>query len=69
MLSERFEMIAESSIRTVVIVIGVRAAAFDLPVAYAVYGLIAGSTIVAAHRDNIRRVLRGTERRIGEPVA
>jgi glycerol-3-phosphate acyltransferase PlsY len=54
---------------TVVATLSVRAAAFDLPVAYAAYGLVAGSTIVIAHRDNIKRVLRGTERRIGEPVA
>ena len=53
----------------VVVMLCVRAAAFDLAAAYAVYGLVAGSTIVIAHRDNIRRVLRGTERRIGEPAA
>lgn len=32
-----------------------------------VYGILAGGIIIFAHRPNIARLLKGTERRIGEP--
>ena len=32
------------------------------------YGLIAGALIWVSHLDNLKRLLRGTERRIGDPV-
>jgi glycerol-3-phosphate acyltransferase PlsY len=34
--------------------------------AYAVWGVLVGGFIVAAHKDNIERLLAGTERKIGE---
>lgn len=34
--------------------------------AYAVWGILVGGFIVAAHKDNIQRLLAGTERKIGE---
>jgi acyl phosphate:glycerol-3-phosphate acyltransferase len=37
-----------------------------LPSAYILYGFLAWTLIVYAHRPNIRRLLEGTERRIGE---
>ncbi|MGD8466139.1 MAG: glycerol-3-phosphate 1-O-acyltransferase PlsY [Anaerolineae bacterium] len=37
-----------------------------LPVAYFFYGLLAWIIIVLAHRPNIRRLIQGTERRLGE---
>jgi glycerol-3-phosphate acyltransferase PlsY len=37
-----------------------------LPLAYIAYGVLAWVIIVYAHRPNIRRLIRGTERRIGE---
>lgn len=37
-----------------------------LPIAYFFYGLLAWIIIVLAHRPNIRRLLQGTERRLGE---
>jgi glycerol-3-phosphate acyltransferase PlsY len=37
-----------------------------LPLTYVLYGLLAWIIIVYAHRPNIQRLLRGTERRIGE---
>lgn len=35
---------------------------------YLVYGFIAGPLIIARHHDNIRRLLAGTERKLGERV-
>jgi glycerol-3-phosphate acyltransferase PlsY len=37
-----------------------------LPIAYFFYGLLACIIIVLAHRPNIRRLIQGTERRLGE---
>ena len=36
---------------------------------YAWYGFIGGGIIIWQHRDNIQRLLRGTERRLGNPAA
>jgi acyl phosphate:glycerol-3-phosphate acyltransferase len=36
------------------------------PYAYAVFALVVAALIVALHRDNIERLLSGSERRIGE---
>ena len=36
--------------------------------AYAVWGILVGGFIVVAHRDNIGRLLSGTERKLGERV-
>ena len=40
----------------------------DAPPAYLVYGLVVPAFIIVAHRDNIRRLLSGTERKLGERV-
>ncbi len=40
-----------------------------LPVEYALFALIGGSLVLFRHRGNMRRLLDGTERRIGERVA
>ena len=40
-------------------------AAYDLPAPHFVFALIVGPLIIGMHRDNIVRLLRGTERRIG----
>ena len=37
-----------------------------LPLIYLAYGLLAWAIIVFAHRPNIRRLIEGTERRLGE---
>ncbi len=37
--------------------------------AYVVWGVLVGGLIVVAHRDNIRRLMTGTERKLGERVA
>ena len=36
---------------------------------YIIYGLLGGAVIIWQHRDNIERLLKGTERRIGNPAA
>ena len=36
------------------------------PVAYLWFAVVTGAIITFAHRDNVRRLLRGTERRLGE---
>ena len=38
-------------------------------IAYAWYAVIAGTVIIWQHRDNIQRLLDGTERRLGVPAA
>jgi acyl phosphate:glycerol-3-phosphate acyltransferase len=38
-------------------------------VAWAVWGVLVSGLIVLAHRDNIQRLLAGTERRLGAPEA
>lgn len=40
--------------------------AYDLPTSHFVFALIIGPLIIGMHRDNIVRLLRGTERRIGQ---
>jgi glycerol-3-phosphate acyltransferase PlsY len=40
----------------------------NVPPAYFLYTAIAGGTIIVMHKDNIRRLLAGTERRIGQRV-
>ena len=37
--------------------------------AWAVWGVLVGGFIVVAHRDNIERLLAGTERKLGERVS
>jgi glycerol-3-phosphate acyltransferase PlsY len=37
-----------------------------LPLTYVLYGLLAWAIVVLAHKGNIRRLLAGTERRVGE---
>ena len=36
------------------------------PLVYSWYGIIGGTLIVVRHRDNIQRLLNGTERKIGQ---
>jgi glycerol-3-phosphate acyltransferase PlsY len=36
------------------------------PVAYVAFAVVVGGFILIAHRDNVDRLLRGTERRLGE---
>ena len=36
-----------------------------VPLVYSWYGIIGGTLIVVRHRDNIQRLLNGTERKIG----
>jgi glycerol-3-phosphate acyltransferase PlsY len=37
------------------------------PIQYSVYGIIAGVVIIFQHRDNIKRIISRTERKIGQP--
>ena len=46
----------------------VRAAVFDAPLAYVWFAAGAGTLVISMHRDNIRRLLTGTERKIGARV-
>ena len=38
----------------------------DVPLDYTWYGVIGGTLIVVRHKDNIERLLKGTERKIGQ---
>ena len=44
-------------------------AVFTGDLAWAVWGVLVGGFIVLAHRDNIERLLAGTERKLGERVS
>jgi glycerol-3-phosphate acyltransferase PlsY len=46
----------------------VRALIFDAPLAYMWFGVSGGGLIIGVHHDNIRRLLKGQERRIGQRV-
>jgi glycerol-3-phosphate acyltransferase PlsY len=39
----------------------------DAPLGYVWFGAIGGSLVVARHRDNIERLLKGEERKVGQP--
>jgi glycerol-3-phosphate acyltransferase PlsY len=41
---------------------------FDQPVEHLAFALAVGSLVLWSHRPNIKRLLMGTERRIGEPA-
>jgi glycerol-3-phosphate acyltransferase PlsY len=47
------------------IILFVLAVTGTVPLAYVAYGLLAWAIIVYAHRPNIRRLIQGTERRLG----
>jgi acyl phosphate:glycerol-3-phosphate acyltransferase len=53
----------------VIVLYGVKALFLDAPVAYFLYTFSAGGLIIFMHRDNIKRLIAGTERRLGKPVA
>lgn len=54
------------SVAAVIVLYGVRASFFDLHIAYFIFTLGAGGLILVMHRDNIKRLLAGTERRMGK---
>ena len=39
----------------------------DAPLGYVWFGAIGGSLVAARHRDNIERLLKGEERKVGQP--
>jgi glycerol-3-phosphate acyltransferase PlsY len=41
---------------------------FDQPVEHLLYALAVGAIVLLSHRPNIKRLLKGTERRIGQPA-
>ena len=40
----------------------------ETPLVYSWYGIVGGTLIVLRHKENILRLLNGTERKIGQPV-
>lgn len=55
-----------SGVTSVVISFAVGALLLDTPIAYLWFALMCGPMVVWMHRDNIIRLFRGTERRIGQ---
>ena len=53
---------------TIMVVFATQTIWFDGPVAYLVYVLGCGSLLIGMHRDNIKRLIAGSERRIGQPT-
>jgi glycerol-3-phosphate acyltransferase PlsY len=41
---------------------------FHQPVEHLAFALAVGSLVLWSHRPNVKRLLQGTERRIGEPA-
>ena len=52
------------SVAAAVAAFAVRTALFDAPAAYLGYAVVGATLIIAMHRDNIGRLLRGEERRL-----
>jgi glycerol-3-phosphate acyltransferase PlsY len=62
----RYASIGSLTVTTLMPIILLALAAFGvLSIAYVSYGLLAWAIIVYSHRPNIRRLLEGTERRLG----
>ena len=40
----------------------------DVPLEYIFYGVVGGSLVVSKHIDNIKRLRKGTERKLGRPA-
>ncbi|MCH7482231.1 MAG: glycerol-3-phosphate 1-O-acyltransferase PlsY [Chloroflexi bacterium] len=57
------------SVAAAVAAFAVRTALFDAPAAYVGYAIVGATVIIAMHRDNIGRLRRGEERRLGGPAA
>ena len=55
-------------VATAVTATAVQVAITDYSSVYLIYFVVSGSIIFWQHRDNIHRLLRGTERRIGDPA-
>ena len=55
-------------VATTVLAVFVRAVLDELSATYLLYAGIGGAMIIWQHRDNIVRLLRGTERRLGQPA-
>jgi len=53
-------------VTTAVALIAVQTMWFDGPVAYLAHGLGSGSLIIGMHRENIKRLISGSEHRIGQ---
>jgi glycerol-3-phosphate acyltransferase PlsY len=63
----RYASLASLTVATLMPVILLALGVTDnLALTYVLYGLLAWAIIVGAHKGNIRRLLAGTERRIGE---
>ena len=58
-----------SAVAAVVAVFGAAVAMSSLPLSYLAFAVVCGGLVLWMHRDNIARLLNGTERRIGEPAA
>lgn len=56
------------SVLSAVGTLGVKATFLEAPMQYVGYGIICGTLIVYMHRDNIQRLVHGTERRLGRPA-
>jgi glycerol-3-phosphate acyltransferase PlsY len=54
---------------TIIVIFAVNAFVLEGPVPYLWFVLGMGSIVIWMHRDNIKRLVAGTERRIGRPVS
>jgi glycerol-3-phosphate acyltransferase PlsY len=60
--------IFSASLGSLALVVLAMTGIFETPQVYAWYGIVGGTLIVARHKENILRLLNGTERKIGQPV-
>ena len=55
-------------VTSVILLFAIQTIFFELHAAYSLFTLGAGGLIILMHRDNIKRLLAGTERRVGKPA-
>jgi glycerol-3-phosphate acyltransferase PlsY len=60
--------IFSASLGSLALVVLAMTGIFETPQVYAWYGIVGGTLIVLRHKENILRLLNGTERKIGQPV-
>ena len=53
------------SVLAVIVVFSIKTIVNDSPIAYLLYSVVMGSIIIWMHRDNLRRIMSGTEPKLG----
>ena len=68
LLSRYVSLGSVAAVVAIMVAFAVATVAYDYPIAYLGFALIGGAILVLQHRDNIQRLLKGTEHRLGQPA-